>query len=85
MLRPMESAPTFTPGENREFPVLKNCPDCSGRGWFCENPLAEYNKRYRCCPTCWAAKKHFDEHGTLPDDIAAAMMPNLNSPTSDVG
>lgn len=74
MLRPIESAPEIQLGEDLGFEPLQNCPDCCGRGWFCENQMAEY-KKYRACPTCWAAKIHSDEHGkgTLPADIEMVM------------
>ena len=46
----------------------KDCPDCGGRGWFCENPFAEFNKRYFQCATCEAgfresSPERTDEHG----------------------
>lgn len=83
MLRPLENAPALHPGEDREYPVLKNCPDCGGRGWFCENPFAEYNKRYRACPTCLDSKRHFEEYGELPADIAAAMVSQVSGSARD--
>ncbi len=77
MLRPIESAPVLHAEENFAYSALKGCPDCGGRGWVMENPFAEYNRVTRVCPTCWDAKKHFDAHGVLPADIAAAMTANV--------
>lgn len=76
MLRPFESAPKIHSGEDLGYLPLKGCPDCGGRGWFCENPMPDQmadRKRFSACPTCWAAKKHSDEYGELPADIKAAV------------
>lgn len=73
MLRSAENAREIRMGTGDLVVKLTGCPDCGGRGWFCENPFAEFNKRYIQCPTCLAAKRHFDAHGTLPADIEAAM------------
>ena len=77
MMRPIENAPVLHAGQDFEYPALKGCPDCGGRGWLWENPFAEYNRVTRACPTCWDAKKHFDAHGELPADITAALTPNV--------
>jgi hypothetical protein len=76
MLRNLIDHPTpeLRAGEDYEYPVLKGCPDCNGRGWIYENPFAEkWAKTTRACSTCWHAKKYFDQHGELPDDIASAI------------
>jgi hypothetical protein len=73
MLRPLDTAQVLRVAADDTFVAMRGCPDCGGRGWFCDNPLAEYNKVYVQCPTCLAAKQHVDEHGSLPLDIAAAM------------
>lgn len=55
---------------------LENCPDCDGRGWFLINPFATGGSNgaggignMTACKTCVAAKKYWDEHGTLPPDV----------------
>lgn len=73
MLRPLDTAREIRAGTDDPIVKMHGCPDCSGRGWFCENPFASFNKKYLQCPTCLSAKQHFDKHGSLPDDIAAAM------------
>lgn len=79
MLRPMESAREIRMDTNDLVVKLEGCPDCNGRGWFCTNPFAEFNRRYVQCPTCADAKRHYDAHGELPADIVAAMA----APTED--
>jgi hypothetical protein len=74
MLRPIEGARTIIAGSNDPIIRMKGCPDCGGYGWLIENPFAQYNKKYIQCPTCLDAKRHHDEHGTIPADIAAAIV-----------
>jgi len=58
---------------------LRGCPDCGGRGWFLINPFRVssggagglYNVTQ--CKTCLRSKRHFDETGTLPEDVVARM------------
>lgn len=49
------------------------CPDCDGRGYFLMEPFALRIGHWNCCQclTCLRAKKYFDEHGELPEDLAA--------------
>lgn len=72
-LRPLENARTLRPGTDDPIVKMRGCPDCDGWGWICLNPFAAFNRRIVQCPTCEDAKLHFDKHGTIPDDIAAAM------------
>lgn len=75
MLRSFDIAPDInvSPVSNDEVVRMKGCPDCEGRGWFCLNPFAPYNKKYKQCPTCIDAKRHYEKHGVLPEDIEKAL------------
>lgn len=72
-MRPLESAREIRAGSDDPIIRMKGCPDCGGLGWRCTTPFATVNVRYVQCPTCEDAKRHVDEHGTLPADIAEAM------------
>jgi hypothetical protein len=73
MLRSLKTAQTLNPAIDGDIIKLKGCPDCGGRGWFCDNPFIEHGKTYKQCPTCLAAFIHHGKHGTLPEDIEKAM------------
>lgn len=79
MLRPLANARPIGPLGDPAYVKLKGCPDCDGRGWFVLRPFAETNRGVVQCPTCLAAKIHFDQFGELPADIQAAMVASAAS------
>ena len=77
-------APKHEIRSGSDDPIIKwrDCPDCSGRGWFCNNPFAEKSgQRFYQCVKCETTKAYYDKTGLLPFDTA----PTPSGASSSVG
>lgn len=64
--------------DNENLPRLPSCPDCKGRGYFCNTwDVAKASiVNMHQCKTCRDSKRYYDEHGVLPPDLVKRIEAN---------